>query len=57
MAIGADADVVIFDPEEEWTVDPEQFASMGRNTPFAGKKLRGRVKYTIVSGKVLYQDA
>ena len=56
LSIGADGDMVIFDPAEEWTVDPEQFASKGRNTPFAGKKLKGKVKYTIVGGKVVYQD-
>ena len=56
LSIGADGDMVIFDPAEEWTVDPERFASKGRNTPFAGKKLKGKVKYTIVGGKVVYQD-
>ena len=56
LSIGADGDMVIFDPKEEWTVDPERFASKGRNTPFAGKKLKGKVKYTIVGGKVVYQD-
>ena len=56
LAIGADADVVIFDPDEVWTVDPEQFASKGRNTPFAGKELKGKIKYTIVGGKIVYQD-
>ena len=57
LAIGGDADMVIFDPDEEWTVDPEQFASKGRNTPFSGHKLKGKVKYTIVGGKIVYQDA
>lgn len=56
LAVGGDGDVVIFDPEEKWTVDPERFASKGRNTPFAGRELRGRVKYTIVGGEVVYQD-
>ena len=46
--------MVIFDPEEEWTIDPERFASKGRNTPFAGRKVKGRVKYTIVGGVVVY---
>ncbi|MCI8303293.1 MAG: dihydroorotase [Lawsonibacter sp.] len=55
MSLGAVADLVIFDPDEEWTVDPEQFASKARNTPFAGWKLKGRVKYTIVKGRVIYQ--
>lgn len=49
---GAPADVVIVDPDAEWTVDPEAFASRGRNTPFAGWRLRGRVIATIVEGKV-----
>ena len=56
LALGADGDAVIFDPNEEWTVDPEQFASKGRNTPFGGRRLKGRVKYTIVDGTVIYQD-
>ena len=56
LSIGADGDMVIFDPEEEWTVAPAQFASKGRNTPFGGRKLKGKVKYTIVGGKVIYQD-
>lgn len=56
LTIGSDGDVVIFDPDEEWVVDPEKFASKGRNTPFGGHCLKGRVKYTIVGGKVIYQD-
>ena len=56
MSLGAQADLVLFDPDEEWTVDPEQFASKARNTPFAGWKVKGRVKYTIVKGEVIYQD-
>lgn len=56
MSLGVDADLTIFDPNEEWVIDPEQFASKGRNTPFAGRKVKGKVKYTIVKGKVIYQD-
>ena len=56
MSLGAQADLVLFDPDEEWTVDPEQFASKARNTPFAGWKVKGKVKYTIVKGEVIYQD-
>lgn len=56
LALGSDGDAVIFDPDEEWVVDPEQFASKGRNTPFGGRRLKGRVKYTVVGGKVIYQD-
>ena len=56
LTLGADGDITIFDPEEEWVIDPEVFASKGRNTPFAGHKVKGRVKYTIVGGSVIYQD-
>ncbi len=57
LAVGTDADLVLFDPEERWTVDPVKFRSMGRNTPFGGAELRGRVKYTIVGGNIVYQDS
>ena len=55
MSLGAQADLTIFDLDEEWTIDPEQFASKARNTPFAGRKVKGKVKYTIVRGEVIYQ--
>ncbi len=57
LGIGADADITIFDENEEWVIDPDQFVSKGHNTPFAGRRVRGRVKYTIVGGKVIYQEA
>ncbi|MCI8538476.1 MAG: dihydroorotase [Oscillospiraceae bacterium] len=56
LALGADADILIFDPDERWTVKPEEFASKGRNTPFGGVRLRGKVKYTIIGGEIVYQD-
>ncbi len=56
VSVGSDADLTIFDPNEAWTVDAQQFASRGKNTPFNGKTLKGRVKYTIVGGKIVYQD-
>ena len=56
LAIGGDGDLVIFNPDEKWTVDPEKFHSKGRNTPFAGMELKGKVKYTVVGGKIVYQD-
>ena len=55
LAIGLDADLVIFDPEEEWSVEPQNFCSLGRNTPFSGKRLKGKVKYTLVGGEIVYQ--
>ena len=56
LSLGGEADFTVFDPNEAWTVDPEQFASKGRNTPFAGRELKGKVKYTIVGGKIVYED-
>ena len=56
LSLGSDADITIFDPEEEWTIDPAQFASKARNTPFAGRKVKGKVKYTIVGGEIIYQE-
>lgn len=56
VALGCDADLTLFDLDEEWTINPGQFKSKGRNTPFGGYKVKGRVKYTIVGGKVIYKD-
>jgi dihydroorotase len=50
------ADIVIFDPDEEWTVDPSKFRSKSQNSPFCGMKLRGKVKYTISRGKLIFAD-
>lgn len=57
LAVGGDADMILFDPNEEWTVDPEAFVSSARNTPFAGKTLRGKVKCTLVNGEVVYSHS
>ncbi|MCH7769261.1 MAG: amidohydrolase family protein [Nitrospinae bacterium] len=54
LSVGSPADVVVFNPEEAWTVEPERFYSRGRNTPFAGWKVKGRVLATIVDGRVVY---
>lgn len=55
LSEGAVADVTIIDPNSEWTVDPENFASKGRNTPFAGWRVKGRAVMTIVKGKIVYE--
>ncbi len=55
LAQGAPADVVVFDPAAEWTVDPARFFSKSRNTPFAGRKLRGLVRWTIGGGAVVHR--
>ena len=54
---GTPADLVIFDPNREWVVDPAEFASKGKNTPLEGTRLKGRVVATLVAGQVVFQDA
>jgi dihydroorotase len=55
LAVGAPGDVVVFDPQTEWTVEPERLASKGKNTPLAGRRLRGRVVATVYGGKVVHE--
>ncbi len=56
LTIGSPADVTIFDPDEAWTVNPDDFVSKSHNTPFGGWEVKGRVKYTIVDGKIIFKD-
>ena len=53
---GSVADITIFDPDEEYIVDKNDFESKGKNTPFDGYKLFGKVKYTILDGEIVYND-
>ena len=53
---GRHADIIVFDPNREWTVDPARFISKGRNTPFGGWKLKGKNLLTIVDGTIVYRD-
>jgi dihydroorotase len=54
LAPGSPGDVVVFDPAAEWMVRPEEFYSKSRNTPFAGRRLRGRAQATIVRGQLVF---
>jgi dihydroorotase len=56
LAVGADADLCLVDPNEQWTVDPAKFRSKSRNTPFAGWKVKGRVKQTMVGGRFVFDS-
>lgn len=56
VAEGADADLVIFDENERWTVTEDDIASKSHNMPFIGAELYGRVKYTICGGRIVYED-
>lgn len=53
---GCRADVTIFDPNKEWTVDSREFASKGKNTAFDGYHFKGKVLTTIVAGQVVYKS-
>lgn len=55
LSLHAPADVVIFDPEQSWCVTPEQLKSQGKNTPFAGLEMLGKVRYTLLNGHITYQ--
>lgn len=55
LAVGANADIVLFDPERSWTVDPEQLHGKSRNTPFKGMTLKGRVVTTIFHGRKVFE--
>ena len=57
LALGADADVTIIDPNGNWTVDPLRFKSKSVNTPFTGWNLRGRADTVIVGGRVKFEVA
>lgn len=52
---GKEADLVVFHPGREYTINPDDFYSRGKNTPFAGKKVKGMVMATIVGGRVVYE--
>jgi len=52
---GTVADVTVFNPAESWSVDPSTFLSKGRNTPYAGMRLRGKAVCTIVAGQIVYR--
>ncbi|MCK8817793.1 dihydroorotase [Natroniella sulfidigena] len=56
LAVGAKANLTVIDLEQEWVVEPQEFISKGKNTPFAQTELRGKAALTIVNGEVVYRD-
>jgi len=57
LGVGATADVCVFDPDARWTLTTETMVSRGRNSPFLGHELRGRVTHTLVGGHLVYEAA
>jgi dihydroorotase len=56
VAVGEPANVVVFDPDRRWHVDPDQLASRSRNTPFSGVELVGKVTHTVLRGEITVSD-
>ncbi len=56
IEVGAPADLTVFDAERQWVVDPGEFMSKGRNTPFAGMTVQGKVTATVVDGEAAYEE-
>ena len=54
---GAPADVIVFDPDAAWRVSADTLRSQGKNTPYIGYELGGRVRYTLVAGNVVFEQA
>jgi dihydroorotase len=55
LTAGHAADICIFDPERYWRVAPESLKSQGKNTPYTGLEVKGKVRYTLVDGQVVYE--
>ena len=56
LGVGKQADVVVFDPHHEYTVEASRFKSKSKNSPFDGWQVRGQVRHTIFNGKVIYSN-
>ena len=56
IQVGADGDITVIDPGFEFEINPDSFFSKGKNTPYAGKKVKGLVRATIIDGRVVYQN-
>ena len=54
LGVGRDADIVIFNPKTQYTIEPEKFKSRSKNSPYKGWKVRGKVLHTLVAGKTVY---
>lgn len=57
VAPGEPANLAVFDPAREWTVEPDHLASKSRNTPYAGRTVRGKVRHTLLHGRPVVVDS
>ena len=56
LTVGAHADICMFDPQAHWKVEPAALKSQGKNTPFNGYEMQGRVRYTLLDGQLVFQQ-
>ena len=56
LSVGEIADFCIFDPDKYWQLGPDSFFSKGKNSPFIGLELKGKVIYTIINGKIAFEE-
>ena len=56
LDVGKDADIVLFDPQEKWTVDVNKLHGKSKNAVFKNRELTGKVKYTLLNGNIVYKD-
>jgi dihydroorotase len=56
LAVGASADITLFDPQATWTVDRNKLVSKGKNTPWHGKEMTGLVSHTLKAGRIVYAE-
>ena len=54
LTVGAHADLCVFDPQAAWKVEPAALKSQGKNTPFNGYEMQGRVRYTLLDGQLVF---
>lgn len=57
LSVNANADIAIFNPNSEWKVEANQLKSQGKNTPFLGHVVLGKVQYTLLNGQICYQNS
>jgi dihydroorotase len=55
LSVNSDADICVFDPSLYWKVEAGNLKSQGKNSPFTGLEMAGKVKYTLVNGQLVYQ--